>query len=90
MTMASGPLAQADLDSKLQHGDPILMLVGDTFAHHAVTVGGCGNGKYYFHDPEWIAGRYEEYTYSQLLEYQPLYKWLDTLHASAASEAVVV
>jgi len=89
MTLASGPLAQADLDSKLQHGDPILMLVGDARGpYHAVTVGGCGNGKYYFHDPEWTAGKYEEYTYSQLLKSS--YQWLDTVHASAASEAVVV
>lgn len=85
MTVAKGPLAQAELDSKLQKGHPILMLVGQKTPYHVVSVGGCGNGQYYFHDPEWAAGDYKEYSYSELLKSS--YNWLDTVHAS---EAIVV
>merc|ERR1712039_271884 len=86
--LSSGPLSQADLDAKLSDGKPILMLVGDTSPYHVVSVGGCGGGQYYFHDPEWEAGRYDLYTYDKLLKSS--YKWLDTLSEAGDSSSVVV
>jgi hypothetical protein len=90
MVQTEGPMAQKDLDAKLQGGHPILMLVGDYTPYHVVSVGGCGNGKYYFHDPEWAAGDYQEYTYDQLLECPAGYKWLDTVAIADGAEVVVV
>lgn len=85
--MSNGPLSQADLDKKLQSGKPILMLVGGTFPYHVVSVGGCGGGSYYFHDPEWVAGRYEVYSYEKLLKSD--YNWLDTVAEVDGSDIVV-
>jgi len=82
-------MSQATLDKTLASGIPIMMLVGKTTPYHVVTVAGCGQGSYYFHDPEWEAGRYELYTYDELLESLhkwPVgtfnYKWLDTVVAA--------
>ena len=94
-TLTSGPLSQSALDAKLAAGKPILMLVGDGFPHHVVTVAGCGNGSYYFHDPELKAGTYSEYSYSKLLKsrgtmYNDTYNWLDTIVESGDETSIVV
>ena len=86
-----GPMSQADLDEVLQAGKPIMMLVGSgRQATHVVWVRGCGEGKYYFWDPEWSADHGGVYppgsdsrTYGELLTftYPNGYKlkWLDTV-----------
>jgi hypothetical protein len=86
--LTNGPMSQATLDKTLASGSPIMMLVGKTTPYHVVTVAGCGQGSYYFHDPEWDAGRYELYSYDKLL--QSSYKWLDTVAAVGSSPNVVV
>jgi len=91
---AGGPLSQAELDKSLQGGAPVLMQVGPgRRANHVVQVRGCGNGVYYFWDPEWgtvhnpkvyPAGS-DKRTYKQLLSYTYpggyVVNWIDTVYA---------
>merc|ERR1719440_1115821 len=94
MVLTHGPMSQATLDKKLQSGHPILMLIGaGQLPDHVVSVHGCGNGKYYFHDPNSAPGDFQTLTYDSLLtipgnsnhEFVAA-KWLDTV-AAADDEA---
>jgi len=92
-----GALSQEALDKTLQAGKPVLMLIGPgTSATHQQYLRGCGDGKYYFWDPEWGTthnGHVEpvyptgsdKRSYKELLSYTyPTgYKvnWLDTVYA---------
>lgn len=82
MVLSNGPMPQATLDAKLQAGHPILMMIGNYGFHHVVSVGGCGNGAYYYHDPETAAGDYETRSYAQLVIDDEGLKWLDTIAAA--------
>lgn len=86
MVLTNGPMSQATLDKKLQAGHPILMLIGAGSPSHVLSVAGCGNGKYYYHDPETEAGNYETRTYDYLVNMWHGVKWLDTI-AAADDEA---
>ena len=87
-----GPMPQAALDSELQAGNPVMMLVGaGQSATHVVWLRGCSAGKYYFWDPEWSDAHGGVYpkgsdvrSYSELLKFTYpsgyILKWLDTIH----------
>ena len=78
-------MSQETLDKTLAAGIPILMLIGTKQPTHVVSVAGCGQGSYYFHDPEWAAGEYQLYSYDKLLKHKSggsKYKWFDTLAAT--------
>lgn len=85
-------MPQEVLDRTLQAGHPIMMLIGLWSPSHVVTVAGCGDGQYYFHDPEWYQPRtYEGRTYDQLVNCGGEacgygYRWLDTVVAAGADE----
>merc|ERR1719160_882388 len=68
--LTNGPMSQETLDKTLAAGIPILMLIGTKTPSHVVSVAGCGQGSYYFHDPEWAAGEYQLYTYKKLLKHE--------------------
>lgn len=93
MIQTGGPMSQEVLDRTLQAGHPIMMLVGYVIPQHVVTVVGCGGGQYYYHDPEWSAGRYESVTYDKLLHSIPEHdgaKWFNTIVAAGADEFTTV
>ena len=92
-------MPQSALDKSLQAGKPVLMLVGYGNAKapsHVVQIRGCGDGKYYFWDPEWSVSKgafppgSDKRSYSELVTYKypsgsiisGTQKWLDTVHAT--------
>jgi hypothetical protein len=87
-----GPMPQARLDNELRAAKPIMMLVGaGRSATHVVWLRGCGNGKYYYWDPEWSQAHGGVYpkgsdarSYSELLTFRYpsgyTQKWLDTIY----------
>jgi len=93
---AGGPLSQAALDKSLRGGAPVLMQVGPgRRANHVTQIRGCGDGMYYFWDPEWGTtqhGRVEpvypagsdKRTYKELLSYNYngyVVNWIDSVYA---------
>lgn len=88
-------MPQATLDKTLAAGMPIIMIIGKDRGTHAVTVAGCGNGGYYYHDPMWQAGVYKSYSYDELVqmpssEGAPPFKWFDTVAAVVDNPEVAV
>lgn len=94
----NGPMPQATLDKTLASGIPIIMIIsrdGQERGSHAVTVAGCGNGVYYYHNPMWEAGVYKSYSYDELIQMPsstgaPPYKWFDTVAAVFDNSNVAV
>jgi len=93
----NGPMSQATLDKTLASGIPIIMIIGRDRGSHAVTVAGCGDGVYYYHDPMWEPGVYKSYSYDELVQppawpYSgaPPSKWFDTVAAVLDDSHVVV
>eukprot|EP00927_Polykrikos_kofoidii_P053755 TRINITY_DN48314_c0_g1_i1.p1 TRINITY_DN48314_c0_g1~~TRINITY_DN48314_c0_g1_i1.p1 ORF type:complete len:249 (+),score=26.79 TRINITY_DN48314_c0_g1_i1:44-748(+) len=79
----NGPMPPDVLDKTLAGGTPILMLIGQgSHASHVVSVAGCGNGSYFYHDPETEEGRFDNVDYNGLLVPQPRWAWIDTVFAS--------
>jgi len=88
-------MPQATLDKTLASGIPIIMIIGQDRGSHAVTVAGCGNGGYYYHNPMWEAGVYKSYSYDELIQMPssvggPPYKWFDTVAAVLDNSDVTV
>ena len=79
-------MPQDVLDVHLQAGNPILLL-SET---HAMSIRGCGGGKYYFWDPEWSKANggvspegSDVRTYNELLSYPTGldHKWVGTIYS---------
>merc|ERR1712048_326208 len=68
-----GPLTQAQLDTLLSKGHPVVIAVfWERGGGHALTLGGCtGGGSYYLHDPERKQGSYQSLTYKEIALYVP-------------------
>jgi hypothetical protein len=71
-----GPLDQDTLDQALNSKRVIMMTVDwKGGGGHALSIGGCGNGYYYLHDPwGWSENQPSDWqglTYGQLLHYSP-------------------
>merc|ERR1711865_240521 len=91
---AGGPMTKAALDRQLESGRPVLMQVGPhNQATHVVYLRGCGDGIYYYWDPEWgtphnlkvyPAGS-DKRSYAELLSYTYpsgyVMNWFDTIYA---------
>lgn len=77
---AYGPLNQTTLDFALNSGRPVMIAVSWTWGGgHILMIGGCGNGKYYLHDPwGWFKNQPAEWqslSYGQLLKYPAPDDW---------------
>jgi len=93
-TFKPGPLWQRDIDQVVGSGYPVLIIVTweGSGGGHVLSLAGCGNGKYFLHDP-WTAskqGRYQVLTYKEVLQYHPPYakgytaNWATTFYRQAS------
>jgi len=95
----AGSLSQADLDNALSSGRLVLIGVFWTAGGgHLLTVGGCGNGYYYVHDPwGWYGAEgykqpdaWQGLTYDQVLSYTApnggVGKWALSVYWAASAE----
>jgi len=91
-----GSLNQTTLDNALNSGRPVMMTVlWGALSGHALMIGGCGQGKYYLHDPwGWYSRmppKWQSLTYDQLLRYTSprgdVGVWISSVMWSLSDEA---
>lgn len=91
-SFVAGPLSQFKLDRILSNGSPVLISIAwANGGGHALTVGGCSDGKYYVHDPMNVKDHYQTLSYEDIATYVPPEqksasgKWFWTFYTSGST-----